>query len=150
MRLGIERFGFGRDSTLGELTIEGKPVAFTIEDERRRIKVPGETCIPAGVYRLKFRAEGGMHPKYAKRFPAFHMGMLWLQDVPGFEYVYLHCGNDDDDSEGCPLIATTPIVKPDGEFAGSESARAYEKVYRQIIDGWDDDVRLTIWERESA
>lgn len=151
MKLTLERFGFGLDSTLGVLSVDGKPSCFTVEDERRQVKVPGETCIPTGTYGLKLRADGGLHKKYAKRFPAFHMGMLWLQDVPGFEWIYLHCGNTDDDTEGCPLVVTTPIVDPMGEFRGAGSVPAYERLYMQVVMGLGEGpVTLTVREREAA
>jgi len=148
MKLLIERFGFGVTSTLGRLSIDGVPQCFTIEDGRRRVKKPGETCIPVGTYAIKMRTEGALHAKYAQRFPAFHMGMLWLQDVPNFEYVYLHAGNTAKDSEGCPLLVTVPFVSSEGEFTGGQSATAYEAVYRKVWSKLAEGVTLTIRERE--
>ena len=133
MKLTIERFGFGKDSTLGRLLMDGNPVAFVIEDERRAVKVRGETCIPVGHYTLKLRTEGGLHAKYAERFRGLHEGMLWISDVPGFEWVYLHVGNTDDDSEGCPLLVGTPAILGDGEFQGSGSEVAYKLVYGKVL-----------------
>ena len=149
MKLLLERFGFGLDSTLGRLYVDGEPVAFTIEDARRKAKVYGKTAIPVGDYKLRLHAEGGMHVKYTRRFPAFHMGMLWIQDVPGYEYVYLHIGNDADDSLGCPLVVSTPIVHPNGEFVGAGSEQAYADLYQRVIQA-SPDVWLTIREREAA
>ena len=155
MRLLLERFGFGHDSTLGGLYLledgqEPDQLAFTIEDERRKVKVPGETCIPEGVYMLKFRTEGGLHAKYAKRFGVVHRGMLWLQNVRGFTYVYLHIGNTDDDTDGCPLLVDVPIVDPNGEFRGGGSEKAYRKVYQLIAAALDtgEDVVLSVSERK--
>jgi hypothetical protein len=153
VKLVLERFGFGRDSTLGELSVDGKPTCFVIEDERRITKRAGETCIPVGTYPLTIRAEGRFHIPYARRFPAFHIGVLTVENVPGFEGIRIHCGNGDDDTDGCLLPVTTAIVLPNGEFAGSESARAYEKLYRRIVErpGFGDDpVTITIREREAA
>lgn len=118
------------DYTEGALQIEGLAGIFcyTLEDERRAVKVKGETRIPAGRYKLALRQEGKMHPKYAARFP-FHQGMLWLLNVPGFEYVYIHIGNDDDDTEGCILVGLS--VK-DGYLAASEAA--YKKLYPLLAD----------------
>ena len=154
MRLWLDRYGFGRDSTLGVLSIsenDEEPVreCFTIEDERRAEKLPGETCIPTGVYVLKLRTEGGLHEKYKARFPEMHRGMLWLQNVPEFTYVYIHIGNSDDDTEGCPLVVTTPFCKPDGEFTGGESTRAYVKLYRRVMEAVDrgEEVVVSVTER---
>lgn len=151
MKLLLERFGFGRTSTLSEFWVDTTLAAFAIEDERRKVKVAGETCIPTGTFHVKLRTEGGMHPKYAARFGDMHKGMLWLQDVPGFEYVYLHTGNRESQSDGCPLIATTPIVLPSGEFEASESERAYRKVYPKIADAiLTTGCTITVREREAA
>lgn len=157
VRLWLERYGFGRDSTLGALHIaedgrEPVPLCFTIEDERRRVKVPGETCIPTGIYEIGYRTEGGMHERYSQRFSGLHRGMLHLQNVPDFEWVYLHIGNDDDDSRGCPLLVTTPIVTPSGEFYGGQSTDAYRQVYQLVAAALDtgEDVVIAVTEREAA
>jgi hypothetical protein len=157
MRLWLERFAFGRDSTLGALHLakDGEQptrLCFTVEDERRVVKKPGETCVPVGVYAIEYRTEGGLHAKYARRFGAMHKGMLWLQNVPGFEWVMMHCGNTDDDTEGCPLLVTTPIATPDGEFVGGSSVDAYRKVYQLVSAALNtgEDVVLSITEREAA
>ena len=133
MKLTIVRYGFGRNSTLGRLLMDGNPVAFTIEDERRMVKVKGETAIPLGTYPLHLRTEGGLHAKYAERFKGLHEGMLELQGVPNFQYVYLHVGNTAADSEGCPLIVGVPTVLGDGEFQGSGSEVAYRLVYGKVL-----------------
>ena len=149
MNLHLERFGYGKDSTLGLLsevdsTSRHTHVCFTIEDERREKKVPGETAIPTGVYEIELRTEGGMHPKYAKRFPEMHRGMLWLQHVTGFKFVYLHIGNDDDDTEGCPLTVTTPFIDGKGEFTGGASKVAYVKLYTKVIAAMDKGQKIII------
>jgi len=145
MKLHLERFGYGTDSTLGRLTLDGTDhICYTIEDERRAVKVAGETCIPVGVYSIKLRTEGGLTKKYAKRFPEMHMGMLWLQSVADFQFVYLHIGNDDDDTEGCPLTVTTPHVGADGEFTGSGSKIAYVKLYKMIVQAMHDGEEVVI------
>ena len=53
MNLYISRFGYGRDSTLGRFSVEAEAVGFSLEDERREVKVRGETCIPVGSYEIK-------------------------------------------------------------------------------------------------
>ena len=72
MELVIERFGFGRDSTLAELLRDGIHEGFILEDEWRLTKVDGETCIPEGRYEIKLRKSGGLHQRYNERFPSFH------------------------------------------------------------------------------
>ena len=132
----LARYGFGADSTLGKLwrpTDTGRErEGFTVEDEIREIKVPGETAIPRGTYELKLRTEGGMHEKYLRRHLELHKGMLWLQNVPDFEWVYLHIGNTADDSLGCPLVGRVPNTSSSGEFRVYESTAAYRELYPKL------------------
>lgn len=132
MKLVLTRFGFGLDSTLGELrTADGRVQCFTLEDERRKVKVPGETCIPEGHYAIDVRHGSPKFGKYDERWD-WHDGMLWLRDVPGFEFVYIHPGNTDDDTDGCPLVGEVPVALPDGEFAVQRSVAAYKALYTHV------------------
>ena len=114
-------------STIGYLAV-GSEVVWTLEDPKRKHKVYGETRIPAGRYKLKLRKEGGMHQRYSQRFPDMHQGMIWLQDVPMFEWVYIHIGNTPADTEGCILVGMTR-----GENVIHQSAMAYETIYPRIV-----------------
>lgn len=127
MELDVAHFKDAADYSLGMLFVDMKIEAFTLEDEKRTLKVWGETRIPAGTYTIKLRTVGGMHAKYTKLFP-WHKGMLWLQDVPGFECVYIHVGNSDDDTAGCILVGDT--VNMNGRLL--ESKPAYERIYKVI------------------
>jgi hypothetical protein len=135
----LERYGFGADSTLGklyQLTDEGREFqCFTLEDEIREIKIPGETAIPRGTYEIKLRTEGGMHEKYLRKFLELpHRGMLHLQSVPEFTFVYLHIGNTDDATRGCPLLGRVPNTTASGEFQVYESTAAYRELYPKLAD----------------
>lgn len=112
----------------GELFIDGLKQCETLEDEKRETKVKAETAIPAGQYQIKLRNEGGMHGRYKDRFP-FHKGMLWLQDVPAFEWVYIHTGNTDDETAGCILVGSGQTDA--GIF---ESIKAYTKIYPMVSE----------------
>jgi hypothetical protein len=152
MEITLDRFGFGIDSTLGELRLDGLHGGFTLEDERRRTKVPGETCIPTGRYEIRLRTVGELHRRYKARFPDLHRGMLWLQEVPGFQWVYVHIGNDESDTDGCPLVGRYPLALPDGEFKVAESTPIYLDLYRRTLEAMDrgEPVYITITEREPA
>ena len=92
MKYEVLRISSGKDSTSGLLfEIEGNKrtfLAYTLEDEQRDVKVWGETRIPAGTYKLKLRTEGGFHNRYKTKYASMHKGMIWVQDVPGFEYIF--------------------------------------------------------------
>lgn len=132
MKLSLNRLYAGKESTIGTLSINGVFCAFTCEDEYRTVKVKGETRIPSGIYKIILRKEGGKHEDYKKKFPQTHKGMLWLQDIPGFEYVLIHIGNTDIDSEGCILVGDTVTenITQRGSIAGSTNA--YQRIYPVI------------------
>jgi hypothetical protein len=104
MELVLKRFFDSHDDTSGLLLINGKYFCFTLEDTFRHKKEAGITRIPAGKYEIKLRKGSPMADRYLKNYGT--EGMLHLQDVPGFEYVYIHIGNTDEDSEGCILVGS--------------------------------------------
>jgi len=138
MKLEVLRFSSQVDSTSGllfEVTdVKRHFLCYTLEDERRALKVKGETRVPAGTYKIELRTEGGFHGRYSKKYPGLHIGMLHVQDVPNFEYILIHIGNTDLDSEGCLLVgdSQTQNITKNG-FIGS-STDAYKRVYPQIAD----------------
>ena len=135
MLLTVERLAGGTESTLGVMRIAGKVRCFTLEDQYREgPKVPGETRIPAGIYDVKLRTEGGFNARYAARdgIKEIHHGMLWLQNVPGFEWILIHCGNTDADTEGCILVGSDAIAHGEGNYALGRSVPAYLDVYPEI------------------
>lgn len=119
------------------LWIAGECVGFSLEDEHREVKVAGETRIPAGTYRIKLRTEGGMHERYKKHYGARHKGMLWLQNVPGFTFIYIHPGNLPADTAGCILTGEGLSVLR-GEFAAVNSKPAYFRIYDRLVEAIED------------
>ena len=138
MKYEVLRISSGKDSTSGMLfEVDNNRrtfLAYTLEDEQRDVKVWGETRIPAGTYKLKLRKEGGFHTRYlAKYGDTFHKGMIWVQDVPGFEYILWHTGNTDEHTAGCLILGNTQTnnrIAKDG-FIGS-SVDAYKFVYPRV------------------
>jgi hypothetical protein len=137
MELIVFRFSSQADSTSGILFEKGDLgmsfLCYTLEDERRALKVKGETRVPAGTYNIQFRKEGGFHSRYARKYPSIHKGMLQIMDVPNFEYILIHVGNDDSATSGCLLVGDSQennIIIKDG-FIG-KSANAYKRIYPMI------------------
>lgn len=102
--------------TIGRLAVNGGRFCDTCEDQDRglyqgmelaeikRIKVPGETAIPKGRYRIDMET---VSPKYSK--VEFYVNLCGgrlprLVGVPGFEGVLIHAGNTAKDSGGCILV----------------------------------------------
>ncbi len=124
--------GFGLDSTLSRIwnTTAGRtPLEWGCEDERRETKVFAETCIPAKTYELGLRTYGKFYDKYKSRYG--HAGVIEVLNVPGFTDILWHIGNDDEDTMGCLLIGSIPIIVPGGagEFTVGRSADAYQRIY---------------------
>jgi len=153
LKFHLVRAEQGDDSTLGRLyeqksTMDDEFQCYTLEDELREVKVPGETAIPKGTYRVLPRTQGKMHPKYAERYGDLHVGMAWLQDVPNFKWAYIHTGNTDDHTEGCLLVGTGFQETDEGEnnHIVTGSRIAYVPLYTKIAEAWEDgeDVFITI------
>jgi len=142
MELTVQRFSSNKESTLGIILLECDFQCYSIEDEYRSKKVRGETRIPAGRYRVTLRTEGGFHQRYLQRFGSdFHKGMLWVRDVPNFEYILFHIGNDDDDTDGCIITGNTANNNRHGTGFVGDSTGAYKDLYPKIasalLDGED-------------
>ncbi len=144
MELLLQRFSTGDESTLGILhrdmsglnadpPLEPSFRCFTMEDAPNEPKISGKTRIPAGRYQILVRREGSMHKRYSKRF-AWHDGMLWLQKVPGFEWIYIHPGNIHEHTDGCILTGDgcQSNVLDDGMVLAS--VNAYKRLYAEIIN----------------
>lgn len=130
-----KRISSGDEATLGTLfdvTDDPKFLCYVLEDQHNEPKIPGETRIPPGRYQIKLRNEGGMIKRYKKRFP-WHKGMLWLQDVPGFKWVYMHVGNKDDDTDGCLLLGDGQISNVTERGMVTTSVAAYRRIYEMIV-----------------
>lgn len=96
MQLRLIRDTFTDRSTTGKLYIDDFWECFTLEDVPRETKIPGETAIPEGRYRVVIN--------FSVRFQRM---LPQLLDVPGFVGVRIHPGNTDADTEGCILVGQT-------------------------------------------
>ena len=96
MNLVLTRYDYSPTRTIGFLTVDGVLECFTLEDTRRAVKIPGQTCIPAGTYDLRFT--------YSNRFK---QSMPQVMDVPNFAGIRIHSGNTAADTEGCILVGQT-------------------------------------------
>ena len=130
--LNLRRLSDDGDSTLGALYLNNKLIAFTLEDESRDKKVKGETCIPAGMYKLGIRkVVTPLTEHYRGKYPFFkyHIEIL---NVPNFSSIYIHVGNSEKHTDGCVLLgATAEIHTNKAEWIG-KSAVTYEKFYKTI------------------
>lgn len=132
MELKAKRYGEDNESTGGAMSVNGQFFCHTCEDEGRDVKVAGETRIPAGRYEIKLRDAGGMNEKYKQRFP-FHRGMLHLQNVPDFEWIYIHPGSNEKQTKGCILVSYTAHSKNGFSLEPKRSVETYTDLYQLVL-----------------
>ena len=116
--------------TLGRFEIDNKQVCYTCEDEFRAVKVKGETRLRAGIWPIRINRDGGMNVKFKELFPDMHKGMIEIV-TPDFANTYIHPGNKEADTNGCPLVGMTRDTK---SGTVGQSRDAYKKlVYPALI-----------------
>ena len=148
MKLKVIRFSSQKDSTNGlllDVTHGEKFLCYTLEDERREEKVMAETRIPAGVYSILLRKEGGFHGRYTKKYGDMHKGMLHVQDIPNFKWILIHTGNTDEHTAGCLILGDSQennVLVKDG-FIG-KSTQAYKRIYPPIAEAIENGEEVTI------
>jgi len=143
MELKVYRYSSQSQTTLGALHIDGKFECYTLEDQHQDIKVKGETRIPAGTYNIGLRTVGGFDARYKAKF-SFHKGMLQVLDVPGFEYILIHIGNDEDDTAGCLLVGNTANNNRLNKGFIGDSTTAYKSLYPRVLQALTDGLDVTI------
>lgn len=101
MDLTVQREPTLDGATLGSLYLNSAWFCFTCEDRIREVagrpaeewKVPRETAIPAGRYRLVL----SLSSRFQRVLPE-------VLNVPGFTGIRIHSGNSIADTEGCLLV----------------------------------------------
>lgn len=96
--------------------------------------------VPIGIYEIKKREVlSGLTKRYRKKFDWFDWH-LELQDVPNADYVYLHVGNNEGDTDACPLIANTIDFTPATSkgFIG-ESVDGFARFYAIVSELLEND-----------
>ncbi|MBP1592995.1 MAG: hypothetical protein H6Q12_13 [Bacteroidetes bacterium] len=101
MKLELRRIALKPTYTIGKLYIDGEYFCDTCEDKvrPRGEKIPGETGIPAGTYKVIVNVS----PKFKRLLPR-------LLNVPGFDGILMHRGNTAKDSSGCILVGENKKV----------------------------------------
>lgn len=144
MDLKVIRYNDNSESTLGLLFIDGKFECYTLEDEYREVKVKHDTRVPEGTYNVEYRTEGGFHERYKSRYGASHYGMLWVKNVPNFEYILIHSGNNDDHTSGCLLVGNTSNNNNINDGFIGDSRTAYKNMYAKVSKALNEGDTVTI------
>lgn len=150
MKLLLKRIARKSTYTIGKLYINDKYICDTLEDPDRgltsdmplekikEIKVWGETAIPTGTYKISMDV---VSPTFKNRIWAkpYEGKVPRLLNVPGFEGVLIHVGNEPIDTNGCILVGKNTIVG-----ALEYSIRSYDSLMRKLLRGKKEGITITI------
>jgi hypothetical protein len=127
----VERFIHHADCEISRVYIRDKFFCFAIEDAARTTKIKGETCIPLGTYDLGVRHSPSFSPRLGH-------DMIWVRNVPGFEYILIHTGNTISDTDGCLIVGKSigTLKGKDGVVRDAvlTSKPVYFELYASVID----------------
>jgi hypothetical protein len=126
MKIVIKRLHKTENSTIGELTIDGKFECYTLEDKERDVKIKGETAIPTGTYKVIINQSN----RFKRLLPL-------LIAVPNFEGVRIHAGNSNHDTEGCILVGMNRSV----DYI-TKSRKAFDILFKKMQSAKD--ITITI------
>lgn len=104
------RDNYTLNSTTGKLYLNGRYFGYTLEDVSRgeNIKIPGETCIPEGTYKVK----SSISRRFKRIMPMIYNqtnGYELVNKGISFKGLRLHGGNRSKDTHGCVLIAQNKL-----------------------------------------
>lgn len=93
MKIKVDRIYKGESYTIGRMYLNGEYFCDTLEDAIRPVKIPNETAIPAGTYKV----EVTYSPRFKRNLPL-------LVDVPNYTGIRIHNGSNKDHTSGCILV----------------------------------------------
>ena len=144
MEITVKRIAKRQGYTIGKMSIDGEYFCDTLEDADRgltadmpleriqKLKVYGQTAIPTGRYAVtldvvspRFKARSWARP-YGGKIPR-------LLNVPGFEGVLCHPGNDSSATSGCILVGRNTVV---GKV--TDSVATFHALMKKLLAAGDD------------
>ena len=126
MRIEVKRLHRTDNSTIGELSIDGKFECYTLEDIERDVKIKGETAIAKGTYKVIINQSN----RFKRLLPL-------LIGVPNFEGVRIHAGNSNHDTEGCILVGQNRSL----DYI-TKSRKAFDSLFKKMQKAKD--ITITI------
>lgn len=148
MKLLLKRIALRDTYTIGKLYVDNHYFCDTLEDKVRDLnkdgdlndvgegKVAGQTAIPYGTYKVTMDVQS---PKFSQRASyAWCKGYLpRLLNVPHFDGIMIHSGNDATHTAGCILVGENRVK---GQV--HNSMNTLKRLY-DILKGADD-ITITI------
>lgn len=125
MIIEVNRVFKGDTYTIGKLSVDGRYECDTLEDKVRNLpteeKIHGQTAIPAGTYKVTITFSN----HFKRELPL-------LMNVPYFEGIRIHPGNDAADTEGCLLVGQNTVK---GKVTNSRVC--FDKLFEKIKVAFD-------------
>lgn len=131
MQLTLRRIFNNGHETIGQLYVNDVFECYTLEDEPRKVKVYGETRIPAGKYVITPRRVGRILASLNRLWPTTVKYSLWIRNVYNFEYILIHPGTTDKDTYGC-LLTGDRYIEKGGRYALRDSRAAYIDLHKKV------------------
>lgn len=151
MKLEVERRWKKETYTIGRLYVDGVYFCNTLEDKCRGLKqtdsiyfikqrkVYGETAIPSGTYTVAMNVTSPKYAAIAWYWQLCQGKMPRLLNVPGFEGILVHPGNDPTQTLGCLLVGKNTKV---GQL--TESKATFKALYKEMKKAYDAGEEITI------
>jgi hypothetical protein len=150
MKLKLIRTALRDSYTIGHLYVDDKFICDTLEDTDRGLeswmplkeitdrKIKGKTAIPTGTYIVNM---GTVSPKYSTqgKYDWIDAKLPRLVDVPGYQGILIHIGNDATDTDGCILVGEN---KQKGKVINSTIT--FEKLYKILKTAHESGQEITI------
>ena len=135
--------------TIGKLYIDNKYFCDTLEDVDRninnkmsiqsilKIKVDHKTAIPTGIYKINMDTKSSRFSNRSWAIP--YKGIVpKILNIPGFDGVLIHPGNNADDTSGCILVGLNKIK------GGLINSQETWKKLMSILINIKDNINITI------
>lgn len=151
MKLKVERRWKKTTYTIGILYVDGVRFCETLEDKDRGLKqtdslsyikarkVYQETAIPTGTYEVSMNITSPKYSASSWYWKLCQGKVPRLLNVPGWEGVLLHTGNNALQTAGCLLVGRNTKV---GQL--TESKVTFEKLYKKMKAAADKGEAITI------
>lgn len=151
MKIEVERRWKKETYTIGRLYVDGVYFCNTLEDKSRRLKqtdslffikqrkVYGETAIPTGTYTIAMNVTSPKYSASAWYWQLCKGKVPRLMNVPGWEGVLIHTGNNALQTYGCILVGKNTKV---GQL--TESKATFKALYKEMKKAYDEGEEITI------
>jgi len=127
----VERYIHKPDCEISKVYVRGQFFCYAIEDAAREVKIKKQTCIPVGTYELGVRHSPNFSPKLGH-------DMIWVKNVPNYEFILIHHGNTVIDTDGCLILGKTigTLQGKDGVVRDAvlNSKPTYYEFYASVIE----------------